>query len=117
MGEPIIDAISPWMPETDPHRLAVLGKMIEELNECASRAARCIIQGLDEIDPDTGRPNRIELEKEMADVLACFDQVEGRIEVYVGSNRRRDKGLGFDRWHRMIDEELEKIKCVAPFSP
>lgn len=107
MSEPVEGTISPWIPEQDKHLLATLGKMIEELNECGARAARCIIQGLEELDPATGRPNRIELEREMADVLACFDQAAARIEDLVpGVIRRRDKNHGFNQWHRMIDDHL-----------
>jgi len=36
-------------------------------------AARCIIQGIDEIDPASGKSNRQRLTEEIADVLAqCF---------------------------------------------
>lgn len=74
---------SPWTPETDPTRLKVLGKLIEEFNEGGSAAARCIIQGLDEPSPDTGRLNRVWLEDELADALANI--------------RRAINSLGLDR--------------------
>lgn len=61
---------SPWHPETDSERLKVLGKLIEEATELATAAARCIIQGIDEAEPVTGKVNRVWLEDEIADVMA-----------------------------------------------
>lgn len=61
---------SPWQPETSQHRLAVLGKLAEEGTEVATAAVRCIIQGIDECEPVTGKPNRRWLEEEIADVIA-----------------------------------------------
>lgn len=104
MAEPINSTISPWMPEQDRIRLAVLGKLIEECNELAARSARCIIHGLDETDPATGRLNREELAREMADVEACLDIVDSVLSVEAPTQRRADKRAGFRRWHLMIDE-------------
>ena len=64
------DKPQPWVPENDPLRIALLGKLIEELNECGAIAARCLIQGIDEREPVTGVVNRHALEKELADVFA-----------------------------------------------
>lgn len=61
---------SPWHPITTEPELKVLGKLGEELNECGSAASRCIIQGVDEAEPVTGKVNRIWLQEEVADVLA-----------------------------------------------
>lgn len=94
--------ISPWMPEQDRVRLAVLGKLIEELNECAARAARCITHGLDEVDPDSGRVNREELEREMADVDACLDVAYEVLPVPRNLDRARRKVSGFFQWHELI---------------
>lgn len=66
---------NPWEPETDKYRLAVLGKLAEEASELATAAARCIIQGIDESEPVTGKPNREWLEDEIADVLANIYRV------------------------------------------
>ena len=64
------NAWSPWEPETSQHTLAVLGKLAEEASECATAAARCIIQGIDESEPVSGKTNRRWLEEEIADVIA-----------------------------------------------
>ncbi|MFN7882631.1 MAG: hypothetical protein ACK5PF_06415 [bacterium] len=66
---------SPWNPETDPARLKVLGKLSEELGELSSAVARCTIQGIDEAQPVTGKPNREWITEEIADVIACITLV------------------------------------------
>lgn len=63
-------AMSPWQIETDPLRVRRLGKTLEEINELGAVLARCTIQGIDEIDPSSGKTNRQRLEEETADVLA-----------------------------------------------
>lgn len=66
---------NPWNPEQDPIRLKVLGKLTEELAEGAAAAARCMIQGIDESEPVTGKPNRTWLTEEVADILANVEIV------------------------------------------
>jgi hypothetical protein len=97
-------AITAWLPDQDQHRLAVLGKLIEECNELSGRAARCILHGLDEVDPDSGRTNRAELEREIADVEACLSQAQKRLGVAYDLHRAVEKTRGFDHWHNLIDE-------------
>lgn len=63
----------PWHPMTDPVDVKHLGKLIEELGELQSAAARCLIQGIDECEPTTGKPNRRWLREELADVIAGID--------------------------------------------
>ena len=64
------DDPNPWTPMTEPQDIQVLGKFAEELGECVSVCARCLIQGIDETEPSTGKSNRVWLEEEIADVLA-----------------------------------------------
>lgn len=106
MAEPIDETISAWMPETDRIRLAVLGKLIEECNELCARAARCIIQGIHEVDPATGRTNRVELAREAADVTACIEMLRNRLDhrIYPSSDRVLEKLAGYRRWHQMIED-------------
>ena len=106
MGEPIEETISPWMPELDRIRLAILGKLIEECNELSARAARCIIHGLDEHDPATGRRNRDELAREVSDVCACLEVLSDGLSVDPLPERTAGKVRGFNRWHTMIEERL-----------
>lgn len=70
-----------WRAEPDEVKLLALGKLIEELNECGARAARCIIHGIESIDPDTKKVNSFELEKELADVDALFRLVLAKLDL------------------------------------
>lgn len=96
--------ITCWLPEQDRIRLAILGKLAEECNELAGRAARCIVQGIDERDPATGRTNREEMAREIADVYACIDTVQEHLAVHPDGDRFVAKRDGYLRWHRMIRE-------------
>lgn len=113
MSEPVVNEglatgrISPWMHEPDPVLIAALGKLAEESGELASRASRCIVQGLDELDPDTGRSNREELAREMADVDAAQLALITVAPVPYDITRRHSKFLGFTRWFDMIRERTK----------
>lgn len=98
MTAPTHDLISPWRPITDPIDKKVLGKLLEELGEATSAAARCLIQGLDESDPTSGEINRQWLEKELADVQACIDVAVERFQM--------------DAQH-MAMRSLRKRRCYA----
>ena len=63
-------APSNWQPITNKHDLAVLGKLGEEANELGAAISRCIIQGIDEKEPITGKINKQWLEEEISDVYA-----------------------------------------------
>lgn len=73
---PTHDRVSPWVPITDLRTLKAMGKATEELGECTSAIARCLIQGLDATEPDTGKVNRDWLEEEIADARAMLDELE-----------------------------------------
>lgn len=60
--------MSPWVPMTSAADKKVIGKLLEELGEAVSAASRCLIQGIDECEPVTGKSNREWLEEELADV-------------------------------------------------
>jgi hypothetical protein len=49
------------------------GKFLEEGGEAIAVAARCIIQGIDEVDPASGKTNRVRLMEELADLQAQID--------------------------------------------
>lgn len=59
------DQPSLWIPNTSSLDLAVLGKLAEETAELGASLARCIIQGVIESEPVTGKPNREWLEDEI----------------------------------------------------
>jgi NTP pyrophosphatase (non-canonical NTP hydrolase) len=98
-------ALNPWVPMTRPIDLKHLGKFGEELNECGAAVNRCIIQGIDEAEPVTGKVNRAWLEDEIADVLANVELVIGHFgldmqRIYLRSEKKK-KHLG--GWHSMLD--------------
>jgi len=97
--------MNPWNPITDPRTLRILGKLGEELGECSAATSRCIIQGLDECEPTTGKVNRRWLEEEIADVKAnlIFAIAElGLDELHI--NRRADRKLAnLVEWHGMVE--------------
>lgn len=107
-SEPINGIITAWMPEQDQHRLAVLGKLIEELNEASKAAARCIIHGIEQTDPGTGRTNKQELQRELDDVTAAMFVARERLQLWWDIERTDAKVAGFDRWHDLIDAEKAK---------
>lgn len=96
--------VSPWQPMSCAVDVAHLGKLGEELNECASAAARCLIQGMNECEPDTGKPNRQWLREEIADVLANIELVQEHFGLNWAEIRKRAdrKKANLRRWHSMI---------------
>lgn len=96
------DKISPWIPEQDRIQLAVLSKLSEEASELAGRAARCIMQGVDEFDPDTNRTNIDELQREIADVLACIVWAREVYDLEIDEKRVAAKCGGFHKWAALI---------------
>lgn len=74
-------AASLWNPTTNTEHLKLLGKTAEEASELASAASRCLIQGLDEAEPITGKVNRIWLQDEIADVLSCILALQERLNL------------------------------------
>lgn len=72
---------NPWHPISDSVDLKHLGKLGEECNELGSAVSRCIIQGVDEAEPVTGKINREWLEDEIADVEANIALVKQRFAL------------------------------------
>lgn len=62
--------ITKWVPTTELWQLRRLGKLGEELGELVAVTNRCIIQGINEVDPHSQKLNWVRLMEEMADVLA-----------------------------------------------
>lgn len=59
-----------WQPDDNPHQARRIGKTLEELGELTGVLARISIQGLDAIDPASGKTNRQRMIEETADVYA-----------------------------------------------
>lgn len=99
-------ALNPWRPMTDALAVKHLGKLGEEVNELGSAISRCIIQGVDECEPVTRKPNRQCLQDEIADVLANIELVtkhfgldEEAIRIRTERKKKHLRG-----WHSMISE-------------
>lgn len=74
-------SVQHWVPTTDLVILRRMGKLQEELGELGVAAARIVIQGLDGIDPDSGKGNLQRLEEEIADVLAQCNVTIDRLRL------------------------------------
>lgn len=98
---------SKWIPITDLPTLAALGKLQEELGELTSIVARCIIQGIDECDPETGRCNRLALQDELADVNGLCVLVSSNLKLDgdLMKARAAKKYAIKQQWLKMLKEE------------
>lgn len=96
-------ALNPWHPMRDALDLKHLGKLAEETNELGSAISRCIIQGVDECEPVTHKPNREWLQDEIADVLANAELVMEHFELDRAqiAERRLRKMKHLRGWHSM----------------
>lgn len=99
-------ALNPWQPMTRPIDLAHLGKLAEELSEAGAATARCLIQGIEEREPVTLKPNREWLEDELADVIANIDLVAAHfgLDQWRMAERITRKKAHLRRWHAMLEE-------------
>ncbi len=93
----------PWVPMSNPTDIKHLGKLGEEAGELCSAVSRCLIQGIDGIEPTTGKSNRIWLEEEMADVLASIYLVGERFYLSYPAivARAAEKQARLRAWHGM----------------
>ena len=94
---------SPWHPMKDAVDLKHLGKLAEEMGEAVAAISRCIIQGINEHEPVTGKVNREWLEDELADVWAgmnlCCQHFGLDVLRMIERKRRKEKHLR--QWHEM----------------
>lgn len=97
--------LNPWQPMSAPIDLKHMGKLGEELGEASAAVSRCIIQGIDEREPVTGKPNREWLEDEIADVLANFDLVVSHFVLDTDriAARVKYKVGHLAKWHAMLE--------------
>lgn len=93
-----------WTPMARPVDLKHLGKLGEELGEASAAVSRCLIQGIDEREPVTGKLNREWLEDELADVRANIALVVehfGLDTARMGERALRKRNQ-LRAWHRML---------------
>jgi hypothetical protein len=102
------EKLNPWSPLTDPVQLKVIGKALEETNELGNALARVLIQGIDECEPTTGKPNREWLEDEGADVMATLGLVIERFGLDYNRMMQRslDKAERLQTWFEMPVKEV-----------
>lgn len=101
---PSIDPrVNPWHPMSNARDVKHLGKLGEELNECGAAVMRCLIQGIEEPHPVTGKVNREWLEDEIADVEANIALVKCRFNLDGRriTQRAEDKAAQLMLWHDM----------------
>jgi hypothetical protein len=72
---------NPWKPMSCPKEIKTIGKCQEECGELQAALSRCLIQGIDEVEPVTGKINRDWLEDELADVMATTQLVIKRFKL------------------------------------
>ncbi len=91
---------------TDPVDLKILGKLLEEMGELTAALSRCLIQGIDEVEPVTKKPNKKWLEDEIADVAAGIDFVVQRFDLDQASMiiRTDAKKRRLKEWHMMAGQ-------------
>jgi NTP pyrophosphatase (non-canonical NTP hydrolase) len=99
---------SPWEPMSRPVDLKHLGKLVEELGECVAAVARCLIQGIDEAEPVTGKINREWFTDEIADVLANIELNIDHFELCAPTIGRRveRKKAHLRQWHGLLKPGL-----------
>lgn len=102
-------SITLWKPEPDVVIHQALGKACEEATELAGILARCLIQGLDQSEPATGKPNRQALFEEIADLDAAVqwlrELLDDGYDQYDGARADR-KLAGFHRWQRLLEADM-----------
>lgn len=99
-----MSTLAKWIPTNDPLMLRRMGKLGEELGEAQAVASRVIIQGIDAIDPSSGRVNRHRLQDELADVQAqigCTVLALGLDQDYM-ARRTADKMRQMAEWEAMF---------------
>lgn len=87
-----------------------MGKTGEELAELSSVCSRVLIQGIDAIDPNSGKSNRSRLEEEIADVYAQLDETVQVLNLgteYI-SERREHKREQMKEWEQLYTGETNE---------
>lgn len=89
---------------TDPLDIAIIGKFAEELGECSAIVARCMIAGMEEINPANGLTNIECLKREMADVIAGLAIVGAHFKIKEPElTQRAERKVAFlNRWHKSL---------------
>ncbi len=108
--------LNPWIPNANPYDQAVHLKLHEELGECCSASARCSMQGIDEVEPVTGKSNRRWFEEELADAAAVVSWAieHFKLDESFIEDRMHKKLARFHAWHELIEKRLLSEAEQAP---
>lgn len=95
-----------WELEADTMTRRRVGKTAEECAELLAVLARISIQGIDAVDPASGKTNRQRMQEEIADVYAQLDECVSKISVdnIAISNRRTEKRRQMLEWEQLYQE-------------
>ena len=108
--------MNPWIPMRNPVDVATIGNLQEELGELQAILARCLIQGIHEKEPRTGKVNKDQLQEEIGDVLAgltvCVDRF--KLDHQFTNERAVVKGAQLREWHGLIEEKAAPVKPPEP---
>lgn len=102
--------VTKWVPTTNLMMLRRMGKfgeeLGEELGELSAVTNRCIIQGIDEVDPSSGKTNRQRLIEEIADVMAQCEVTIEKLGLPLDAINERvaHKRLSMQMWEEMFEE-------------
>lgn len=105
-------SITLWKPEPDVLIHQALGKACEEASELSNILARCLIQGLNEAEPVTGKPNRQALFEEIADIDAALQWLRELVNDEYDGDRADRKLNGFRRWQRMLEADMAALPRI-----
>ncbi|TCM56197.1 hypothetical protein C8J36_103569 [Rhizobium sp. PP-F2F-G48] len=99
-------SITLWKPEPNVLIHQALGKACEEASELANILARCLIQGLDQSEPVSGKSNRKALSDEIADLDAAVQWLRELTGEEYDEERADRKLNGFRQWQRMLEADM-----------
>ncbi len=107
--------VTAWHCEKNEYYLRRFGKALEENNELGAVLARCIIQGIDEIDPSSGKTNRQRMQEEVADVYTQLTLLEQTFNLngFAISERIQDKMASMHKWELLLLEEAEAERATV----
>lgn len=110
-------AMNKWIPESEPAILRRVGKTAEEAAELIKVCNRIVIQGLQGVDPSTGKSNLQALEEEVADVMAQCQVTIARFaldgpRLYARIEQKRGQ---MDEWEAMF-QPREANRTDAPIT-
>lgn len=109
--------MNPWVPDDNPHQARRIGKTGEEVNELGSVLFRISIQGIDSVDPSSGKTNRQRLLEESADVYAQLDcnmdaifSAKERNEIYLRAIEKRRQMAEWEAHYPVATEDAANVR-------